>query len=50
MANFQALSSNGAAKPQAVATCNLVAGWFNVPAGPTRTRTRLLDLAGDGHL
>jgi hypothetical protein len=30
--NFQALSSNGATKPQAVATCNLSAGWFNVPA------------------
>jgi hypothetical protein len=30
--NFQALTSNGAAKPEAVATCVLSAGWFNVTA------------------
>jgi hypothetical protein len=30
--NFQALSSNGATKPQAVATCDLVAGWLNATA------------------
>jgi hypothetical protein len=35
-ANIQALSSNGATKPQSVATCNLVAGWFNVPASSTQ--------------
>jgi hypothetical protein len=29
--NFQPLASNGAAKPQAVATCDLVAGWWNLP-------------------
>jgi hypothetical protein len=34
-ANFAALSSNGATKPEAVATCDLVAGWFNVPAATT---------------
>jgi hypothetical protein len=34
-ADFQALSSNGATKPEAVASCSLVAGWFNVPSSTT---------------
>jgi hypothetical protein len=35
-ANFPVLSSNGAPKPEAVATCSLDAGWFNVPASSTK--------------